>query len=288
MPRVVRQRPVEHNGRPAASNTDSEREPAPPAFTILPTAHVVRAEPKIRDFQLPATAKAEPTIPAAPPLPVRAHPERIEPAAAPAYKAVSQPPAHSGIYVEPRIDSDDEPRSAAGFLEQSDGRYRGVVSFFWSLLVLAGLALLLAQAAYVYRVQIASQVPLLRPVLVQACMSLHCTVDYPREIQQIAIMSSSLRANAKAGDTGDDLEQMTLQLTLRNNLDKPQEWPTLVLGLLDFSGAEIVKKNLPPDTYLSPAVLKGPFAAHSEVAVTVPITLKGVKINGFQLDKFFP
>ena len=47
------------------------------------------------------------------------------------------------------------------FLPGDQTRGAGVVRFLWSVLILAGLVLLVAQAAYVYRVQIASSVPAL-------------------------------------------------------------------------------------------------------------------------------
>lgn len=81
---------------------------------------------------------------------------------------------------------------------------------------------------------------------------------------------------------------MTLQLTMRNNHDKPQEWPTLVLDLTDFSGTLVARKNLGPGMYLPPELSRRPFEARSEVTVSLPLTLNDLKINGYQIDKFFP
>jgi len=80
---------------------------------------------------------------------------------------------------------------------------------------------------------------------------------------------------------------MSLHFTLRNMYDKPQEWPTLQLDLTDFSGTRVVRKNLPPEAYLTPEDLQRPFPAGSELTSTVPVALNGVKVNGFQLEKFF-
>jgi hypothetical protein len=154
------------------------------------------------------------------------------------------------------------------------------------VLIVVGLLLLLAQLVYVYRSQIATQIPALRPVLTQACETMGCRVAYSRHIDMISVISSSLRASP--GAASDAPESMTLRLTLRNTFDKPQEWPTLVLDLTDFSGTIVVRKNLPPAAYLPPEVLRGPFAAKSEVTAGVPIVLNGLKVNGYQLGKFFP
>ena len=231
-----------------------------------------------------------------------------------------QRPAAS-VYVEPRRDDDAEAGSRSGgadFLGPERPAYHGVVRAFWVVLIAVGLILLLAQLLYVYRAQIANNVPVLRPVFEKACEPLHCKVPYSRRIDLISIMSSSLRAVPsaskapnpdKAGDAGkakaagkaketreakdagnakgDAPDSMVLQLTMRNQYDKPQEWPTLVLDLTDFSGTLVVRKNLPPQLYLPSEALQHPFAPTSEMTVSVPIAMNGQKINGYQLGKFF-
>lgn len=204
---------------------------------------------------------------------------------APRAGGAPQMPAH--VYVEPRagVGTDDH-RVTSDLLNTDVPRYHRVAAVFWGALILVGVLLLLAQLAYVYRAQIAHQIPALRPLLTQACAQLNCEVPYSRRIELISIMSSSLRASTKPADA--EADSMTLQLTLRNTYDKPQEWPTLVLDLTDFSGTVVVRRNLPPASYLTPEVLRQPFAASSEVVVGLPIGLNGLKINGYQLGKFFP
>lgn len=197
--------------------------------------------------------------------------------------------ANEAIYADPRRGGAiAESEFLPDFMDVQRERSRGFVRFFWGVLILAGLVLLLGQAAYVYRAQIASEAPSLRPILERACVPLHCKVSYRRRIQLISIMGSSLRSNAKTADPQKYPDQMTLQVTLRNNDEGAQEWPVLTLDLVDFSGTVVAKKNLTPDVYLSPDALQKPFAGKSEIVATVPITLNGIKINGFQLGKFFP
>jgi hypothetical protein len=194
------------------------------------------------------------------------------------------------IYVEPRSTiRRPEPIDNATFTDDTRGRFRGLGQLFWGALVLIGLAILCVQAVYVYRTQIATQLPTLRPVLEQACEALNCTVAYPRRIDEIAIVASSLRARPKTGNAAaNEPDTLVLQLTMRNNYDKAQQWPTLVLELKDFSGTVVAKKNLAPREYLSSGEAELPFAASSEAVIGVPITLDGIKINGYQLSKFFP
>jgi predicted Zn finger-like uncharacterized protein len=215
--------------------------------------------------------------------------------------AVSGLPAADPIYVEPRgrLHGAAPADGSDGFLKGPAAGSAPWVGVFWSVLTLAGLVLLAAQVLYVYRAQIANQVPALRPMLEQACVSLACKVPYARRIDQITVTNSALRAvpgpatpadpkKAPASkNSPDEPSQMILQFTLRNAYDKPQEWPTMVLDLKDFSGTIVARKNLAPTEYLAPDTLSRPFPASSEQSVSLPIKLDGVKVNGYQLDKFF-
>lgn len=187
--------------------------------------------------------------------------------------------------------------SAAPLLRDEDapGWGAALARFCARLLLLLLLILLAAQAAYVYRADIARMAPALRPVLERACAPLHCRVPYGRDITLIAITGSALKAadsNAVAGlpplDQVPDEQRFELHATLRNRAEAPQEWPTLALELKDAAGTQLVRRNLSPADYLGAARAAQPFAGLSEVLVRVPLTLSGVRINGYQLDLFYP
>lgn len=155
----------------------------------------------------------------------------------------------------------------------------------WLILILCGLVLLAAQGAYVYRLQLASAFPALRPVLENACARLGCTVPYERRIEAIAITGSALRSSSPPEG---EVSRLVLDVTLRNALERPQEWPTLVLDLKDASGTVVVRRNLGPETWVPAELRGGPFAAGSELKVQLPVAVRGLQANGYQLDKFFP
>lgn len=199
-------------------------------------------------------------------------------------------PSHPGrIYVEPRRAVPRQHESDEIFAARVPNTHAAVRAF-WAVLIAAGLLLLTTQLVYVYRAQIANNFPASRPMLERACVPLGCTIAYARRIDLISITSSSLRAseapNASASERAP--ASMTLQVTMRNNHDKPQEWPTLVLDLTDFSGTLVARKNLGPGLYLPPELSRRPFEARSEVTVALPLTLNDLAINGYQIDKFFP
>lgn len=172
---------------------------------------------------------------------------------------------------------------------QRETRYEGeaslaqrVGSLFWTSLCVLGALLFVAQLLYVYRVQIVSQVPMLRPVFERTCQTLSCKVPYERRLDQIRVQASALH---KAPNQP---EQSTLGFTLRNEFERPQEWPTLVLDLKDFSGALIARRNITPDQYLAPERREPAFAARSELMVRLPLNTGQLQVNGYQISPFFP
>lgn len=165
--------------------------------------------------------------------------------------------------------------------------WQWLATIVWSLLIALAALLLVGQLAYVFRVQLAERVPAMRPGLEKMCAALDCTVAWPRHIDMIVVSHSALHHEA-AGDDGDEVDTVVLQFTLRNVYEHAQEWPTMVLELKDFAGATVARKHLPKEVYLPPDQRDLPFPAGSEYAVTLPLTLHGLKVNGYQLSKFFP
>lgn len=230
-------------------------------------------EPRIAGAELRHTESPEPA------LPIRSR------------ETLATGPKSNGVYIEPRSVRVERQDFAADTHER---RSMGslLARAAWRVLIVLGVAVLLAQLVYVYRVQIANQVPVVRPMLETACASLACDVPYSREISAISIMNSALRA--ETASTSGKTEQsvgapniMVLSVTLRNDYAKPQEWPTLALGLTDFSGTLVVRRNLPPEAYLPANIASQPFPAGSEITARVPIVLNDNKVSGYQLDKFF-
>lgn len=172
---------------------------------------------------------------------------------------------------------------------QRETRYEGEASFgqrvgslIWTSLCVLGVVLFVVQLMYVYRVQIVSQIPMLRPVFESACQTLSCKVPYERRLDQIRVQASALhKAPNQPG-------QSTLGFTLRNEFERPQEWPTLVLDLKDFSGALIARRNITPDQYLASERREPAFAARSEIMVRLPLNTGQLQVNGYQISPFFP
>lgn len=155
----------------------------------------------------------------------------------------------------------------------------------WMVLIAVGVLVLLFQLVLVSRLQIAEALPSLRPTLERLCETVGCSVPYSRRADHILVTHAALQQDSSSTD---DDAQYVLQVTLRNTYDKPQEWPTLVLELTDAAGARIARRNLAAATYLPADVAEKPFPAAAEQAIELPLTLQGLKVNGYQLTTFFP
>lgn len=198
---------------------------------------------------------------------------------------VREQPEH--VYVQPRSTPPHHGATHAQSVDVHTDRWESLIRLFWLVLTVVGVVVFALQLLYVFRVQIAEQVPSLRPRLEHMCSKLNCKVAWSRRPELIMITQSSLQMDGSADDDAEN-DTLTLQLTLRNAYDKPQEWPTLVLDLKDFSGALIARKNLAAPVYLPDDVAAGPFPANSERRIQLPLTLQGLKVNGYQLTTFFP
>jgi len=195
-------------------------------------------------------------------------------------------PSSEAIYAERRTPPMPVAATLPDFLGNT--RRRGWMLWCWSLLSVLALFLLLAQVALVYRVQLASAFPAMRPPLERLCGVWGCRVEYPRNIDKVTILASSLRMQART-EPGDASEsRLTLHVRLRNQDARAQQWPALLLDLTDFSGAVVIRKHLFPADYLPASLADEPFASHSELALRLPIVVQRVNVSGYQIRPFFP
>jgi predicted Zn finger-like uncharacterized protein len=182
----------------------------------------------------------------------------------------------------PRYDADEERMPFA----EAPPAPRNLMAWLWALLCLLGLVLAALQAVYVYRNDIASRFPAMRPALAMGCERLHCDVAYERRIERISVMSSSLRP--PPGPAADGHSKFVFRAVIRNRYDNPQPFPALVLELTDFSDTVVARKVLQPELYVPAAQRGKPFEAGADVSLEIPIDVTGLAVNGYQLDKFFP
>lgn len=153
-----------------------------------------------------------------------------------------------------------------------------------SIVAALGLA---AQAAHVWRNDVAVRWPAAKPWLVAACVPLRCVVDYPARIGAITIESTALQSSPPNSNL------YTLTALLRNRDTAAVRYPYLELTLTDTQDRPILRRALRPEDYLAPARdadarAQGGFPAQSELPIRMMFELNDLRFVGYRLDRFYP
>lgn len=149
------------------------------------------------------------------------------------------------------------------------------------LLLLVMSVLLIVQVAFQDRDRLAAANPGLRPWLARLCEPLRCTLRPPRQIDAVAIDSSSfnkLRSDA-----------FRLNVTLRNQAAIDVAMPALELTLTDGQDQPVIRRVVMPDE-LGPNAAIIPAASDwsGSLALAVAANEAGGRIAGYRLLVFYP
>lgn len=149
-----------------------------------------------------------------------------------------------------------------------------------------GLTILaLIQLAYVFRTELAREIPYLRPQLEQICTALGCVVPYPQEATDEKIKIESSEFFADSGGTG----RYRLVATIANHVSYAQAWPSLELTITDRFDIAIARRVLAPAEWLPESARQQPaFEGHSEVAANISLDLDKLAASGYRLYVFYP
>ncbi len=252
---------------PSAQST-APTESTEPSLATYPSAPVSgRSEPVFKSLTEASVMSGTPDLPA---------PSRTEPAVK--------------IVGEARLRGDDPSafgRSVPEFMEDEEPESPSRALVWLSGAVVLSLVLL-GQLLYVYRDDVASSVPTLRPLLERACQPLGCEVGYVRRIERIFVVGSSLQLATNQSVAEARVHDYVLRLTLQNRFDRAQPWPSLMVVFSDASGTVVIRRALAPSAYLPADLLARPFGAQQEASLEIPMQVKGSPISGFEVEKFFP
>ena len=204
-----------------------------------------------------------------------AKPQPSEPVVAPA-------PAASPAHVPPAVHMTvAEPMATTADDEAFDvpPAHRGR-TYAWAIASIMVALVLVAQAAYVYRVQLAANYPGLKPVLARACETLHCTVPLPQQPRLISIEASDLQV---PDATRPGVIQLTA--TLRSHAQFDVAYPALDLVLTNAQEHTLARRIFAPREYLSP--LRDPalgIPPNAEVTLQLDLDTGDLGASGFRLD----
>lgn len=146
--------------------------------------------------------------------------------------------------------------------------------------------LLLAQAAYFFRVDLAARMPGLKPALSGYCSLFGGSIPLPRDASLMSIETSNLEADPAHANL------ITLTATLRNkspHAPYTQAYPSLELTLLDAGENPVARKIFKPADYLRhPDQEKLGLAANRETDIKLNLDTSDLKPSGYRLLLFYP
>lgn len=140
----------------------------------------------------------------------------------------------------------------------------------------------LLQGTYLFRNQIASLLPQIKPLLTQVCNTLGCRIDLPAQIAEVSIESSELQSLA------DNKSTFLLTTLMRNYSATPQTWPHIELTLNDGNEKPLLRRVFTPSDYLSDIEIRVGFAPGSEHVVKLSFELAQIKASGYRVYLFYP
>ena len=199
-----------------------------------------------------------------------------------------RPPVHKaksdniGAYLE-NDDTIDESLSHSELDEEEVKAEAPTHKWLWAVPAATLTLLLLAQAAYIFRAEIAARQPSLKPLLQQYCEVLDCKIGLPQSNELMSIESSTLEANPNYS------RHITLKALLRNRASYPLAYPNLELTLNDRQDSPVARRIFTPSDYLpSKDKVDIGLQANNEANVQLYLDTTDLNPNGYRLVLFYP
>ncbi|MEO8598710.1 MAG: DUF3426 domain-containing protein [bacterium] len=246
--------------------------------------HFAQAEPPVEQYY-PTSAVTPDATP----------PEQLAPEArlltaantdpAPAsHDSIAYPlPAQASPVAAPAAENtvQDEPSFVTATRRQQHRKHRMRMLFGVGSAILV--LVLMVQASYAMRHQIAAHLPQAKPALLAICQALGCSISLPAQIDATTIESSELQAQTSPAGT------LVLTLLLRNRSSTAQAWPNIELTLNDGNQSAILRRVFTPQEFpVSAAGIAEGIAANSEQSVRLTFTLSQLQAAGYRVVLFYP
>lgn len=153
----------------------------------------------------------------------------------------------------------------------------------WTIAALLLLLVLIAQAAYFFRVDLAARLPGLKPALISYCQLLECTVPLPQNTNLMSIEFSDLEADPAHEN------QITMNALLRNRAPYSQAFPNLELTLNDMQDNALARRVFRPADYLPPVESEEfGLLPHHEISVRLHLDTTDLRPTGYRLVLLYP
>jgi hypothetical protein len=132
-----------------------------------------------------------------------------------------------------------------------------------------------------FRNEIASRVPSLRPAVSVLAGIFGQDVDAVRDLSSLSIESFELQSKGR-----DDL--LSMNAVLRNKGSHVVRWPAMELTLTDQAGTVVVRKVILPGDYLTRAAPRDGLGGRSEWPVRLELDPGSLQLAGYSVALFYP
>ncbi|SFW31252.1 DUF3426 domain-containing protein [Nitrosovibrio sp. Nv17] len=142
---------------------------------------------------------------------------------------------------------------------------------------------LLLQTGHLFRVELATAMPAIRPLLERYCELLGCSIPYPRNAALLSIETSDLQTDAQ------HIGIMTLHATVHNYASYPQAFPSFDLTLTDAGERPLARHVFDPAGYLEAHTHpSGAIAPGHDLDVKLRFEGDHPDMDGYRIFLFYP
>lgn len=153
----------------------------------------------------------------------------------------------------------------------------------WTTGIILLTCAVIAQALYLFRVEIAARLPGLKPAMNKTCAVLKCTIPLPQKIDQLSIESSELEADPSQANI------ITLHAIMRSRAIYPVAYPNIELTLTDTLDNAVARRNFAPADYIaSKDEIAHGLSANRDTAIRLHLNTTDLKPSGYRLFLFYP
>jgi hypothetical protein len=136
---------------------------------------------------------------------------------------------------------------------------------------------------YFFRIEIAAQLPGLKPALTSYCKLLKCAILLPENVELLGIESSDLAADPARPNV------VTLIAQLHNRAGFAQAYPNLELSLTDTQDQVLARRVFVPSEYLHATDNeKIGLGANRDLSIKLYLDSSDLRPMGYKLLLFFP
>lgn len=165
------------------------------------------------------------------------------------------------------------------------GEHEGLAVFFADSrrrhAVIGLLVLALLQLSLLFRNEIASRVPAVRPVVGGLAGVFGMSVDSVRSLSSLSIESFELQATGRN-------DHLSLNAVLRNKDSHAVRWPAMELTLTDQASDVVVRKVILPADYLNRSAPRDGLNGRSEWPIRINLDPGGLQLAGYSVALFYP